>query len=110
MLGVHGFYARLAGMTLPNAISYPIDTLGPSTIDIALGATWLVLVLAVASAPRLGPWRPTPVVRGAALLWLVGWFPASRIVLPVRMVIVSDRYLQLPTLGVALELAAAVCS
>jgi protein O-mannosyl-transferase len=108
VVGLHGFYARLAAMTLPNAISYPIDTHGPTTIDIVLGATWLAVIVVVAIAPRLGAWRPSPVVRAAALLWLLGWFPASRIVLPVRMVFVADRYLLLPTLGLALALAAAV--
>lgn len=108
VFGVHGFYVRLAAMTMPNALSYPIDTFGPSTIDIALGATWLVVILAVAVAPRLGSWRPPPVARAAALLWLVGWFPASRIALTVRMIFVADRYLLLPTLGLALALAAAI--
>jgi len=109
-LGVHGFYARLAAITMPNALSYPIHTFGPSTIDIVVGAILLVLIVVVAVTPRLGSWRPSSVTRAAALLWLVGWFPASRIVLSVRLIFVADRYLLLPTLGLALGLAAGLCA
>ena len=40
--------------------------------------------------------------------WLLGWFPVSRIVLPVQSVVIADRYLLFSTLGVALALAAGI--
>ena len=100
VLGLHGFYLRLAAMAVPNALSYPIATAGPSAFDIALGAVGLIAVLAAVAAPRI-----PPVLRAAAVLWLAGWFPVSRILLPVRATIVADRYLLLPTLGAALAIA-----
>ena len=103
-LGLHGFYLRLAALTVANAASYPIHTLGPSGVDIALGAVALVAVIAAIVVP----WRHPPVVRAAAALWLVTWLPASRWVLPLRAVIVADRYLLLPTLGIALAIGAGV--
>jgi Flp pilus assembly protein TadD len=106
--GVHGFYVRAALMATVNSVSYPIDSLGPSTADIVLGGTWLLVAVAVAVAPRLGPWRTPPVARAAALVWLITWFPASRIVLPVRLVVVADRYLLVPSLAVALVVAAGI--
>src|SRR5262249_32952074 len=45
VLGVHGFYLRLAAMAMPNALSYPLASHGPSTVDIALGALGLVAIL-----------------------------------------------------------------
>jgi len=48
------------------------------------------------------------VVRAAALVWLIAYVPASRIVLPVRLVVVADRYLLVPSLGLALVLAYAL--
>ena len=46
------------------------------------------------------------VLRAASLIWLVGWFPVSRLVLPVKAIVVADRYLLFPSLGLALALAA----
>ena len=100
-LGIHGFYLRLAAMTVGNALSYPIRTAGPGALDLALGALGLCALAAAL-------WRGSPVVRAAAVLWLFGWLPASRLVLPLRDVLVADRYLLVPTLGVALAIAAGV--
>jgi protein O-mannosyl-transferase len=103
-LGLHGFYLRLAAMLVRDAASYPIHTLGPSGAEVALGAVTLAVVLAAAAVP----WRQPPVIRAAAALWLVTWLPASRWVLPLRAVLVADRYLLLPTLGIALAIGAGV--
>ena len=108
VLGVLGFYVRLVAMAVPNAISYPISHQGPSTVDLALGGVAMLAVLACVAVPRRGWWQPSPTVRAAAVVWLFGWFPVSRILLPVKAVLVADRYMLLPTLGVALGVAAAV--
>jgi protein O-mannosyl-transferase len=100
-VGFHGFYLQLAAMVIPNSISYPIVTAGPTVAEIALGAVGLVAILvAVVRGPA--------VVRAAALLWLINWFPVSRLVFPLRNVLLADRYLLLPTLGFALVLAWAI--
>ena len=106
VLGLLGFYLRLGMMAVPNAISYGIALDGPSTFDIVLGALGLALALAVLVPFRR--WRASPVVRAASLLWLLGWFPSSRLVLPVKSVIVADRYLLFPSLGLALAIAVGV--
>jgi tetratricopeptide (TPR) repeat protein len=107
-LGLHGFYLRLAAMTVPNAASYPIATDGPTAFDIALGAIGLVAILALALVPARGRFRPPPALRAAAVLWLFGWFPVSRLALPLRSVLVADRYLVIGSVGVALALAVAI--
>jgi tetratricopeptide (TPR) repeat protein len=106
VLGVHGFYARLAGLALPNAVSYPIDTDGPTSLDMALGVVALVALVA-ALVPRIGRHAVPRALRAAGVLWLAGWFPVSRLVLPVRLVVAADRYLLFPTLGLALAVAVA---
>jgi len=102
-LGSHGFYFRLASATLENAVSYPISTLGPSALELGIGALGIALLLAVAALPA----RFTRVeLRGAALLWLFGWLPVSYVLMPLQMVFVADRYLLIPSMGVALAIAA----
>ena len=96
--GVHGFYVRLAAIAIRNSPSYPIAIEGPTVIDIAIGVVALLGAIAVL-ARGSGP------ARVAALLWLLGWFPASRLVLPLRNVLVADRFLLIPTLGFALAVA-----
>ena len=105
VVGLHGFYLELAAMLFRNAISYPIKSLGPSAVQIVLGAAGLLAVLAAAMVPAWNRWRPPPVIRAAAWVWLLGWFPASRILLPLKAVLVSDRYALVPTLGFALAVA-----
>jgi hypothetical protein len=100
VLGVHGFYLRLATMTVANALSYPIATHGPSGIDIALGVIGLVAIIATAALRRV----PAE-LRAGAMLWLFGWLPASHLVLPLQMIVVADRYALIPTLGIALAVA-----
>jgi tetratricopeptide (TPR) repeat protein len=104
--GVHGFYLQTFAAVIPNAISYPIATAGPSAVQSALGAAGLVAALAAAALPARGGWRPPAAVRAGAAIWLAGWFPVSRIVLPVRGVVVADRYILFASLGAALVLAA----
>jgi tetratricopeptide (TPR) repeat protein len=106
--GVHGFYVQLAAAVVTNAVSYPISVTGPSVTQIVLGVLALLGVLAVACVPARRWWRPPAVVRAGAWIWLAGWFPASRLVLPVRGVIVADRYLLFASLGLAMVLAAGV--
>lgn len=105
VLGVHGFYVRLASLTIGNAISYPIDSVGPATIDIVVGAIGLTVIAGAISLRSIRGMTPPAALRAAAVLWLCGWFPASRIILPVRLVVAADRYLLLPSLGVALVIA-----
>jgi hypothetical protein len=102
VLGTHGFYVELAAMLVSNAATYPIAADGPSLVQIILGAAALVAAIAIAFAPRL-----RPELRAGCALWLLGWFPASRLVLPLRNVLVADRYLAFGTLGLALVIAAA---
>jgi Flp pilus assembly protein TadD len=100
-LGAHGFYLRLGALGVTNAASYPIRTLGPAWSDVVLGALGLTAIVAVALTPR----RVPEVLRAACMLWLFGWFPVSRLVLPLRHVLVADRYLSFATLGLALAVA-----
>ncbi len=106
--GVHGFDLRLAAMTIANAVSYPILTSGPTAADIAIGVLGLVTIVAVAILPRRGRWQPPPELRAAAMLWLFGWLPASHAIVPLQMVFAADRYLLMPTLGLALAIAVGV--
>ena len=101
-LGIHGFYVRLAAMTMRNSIAYPITTDGASIVDIVIGSVALLAALAT-FVPRV---RAPAVVRLGSAMWLAGWFPVSRLVLPVKLVVVADRYLLFPTLGLALVVAA----
>lgn len=100
-LGIHGFYVRLAALTMRNSVAYPITTDGASILDIVIGAIALLAALA-AFVPRVGA---PAVVRLGSAMWLAGWFPVSRLVLPVKLVVVADRYLLFPTLGLALVVA-----
>jgi len=104
--GVHGFYLQLAAAVTPNAVSYPIVSVGPSAGQIALGVVGLTAALAAVCIPARGRWRPPATVRAGAALWLISWFPVSRIVFPVRGVVVADRYLMFMSLGAALVVAA----
>ncbi len=106
-LGVHGFYLQLAAMLVKNSSSYPIATEGPPLWLVIAGGLGLALAIA-AALPLPARWRASPPVRAAALLWLFCWFPVSRLVLPLRTVLVNDRYLLLPTLGFALVVAVAL--
>lgn len=108
VLGVHGFYIRLGTMTLPNAVSYPLSTAGPAVVDLALGAIGLCAALFVLVAPRRKPWAPSAALRAAAVIWLFAWLPVSHAILPIRTVFVADRYLLIPSLGLALAAAVAI--
>lgn len=101
-LGLHGFYVRLALAAAKNAPSYPIATVGPATLDYMLGAIALIAIAAL-----LHP-RVRAEARAGAVVWLVGFVPLSRLVLPVRGVVLADRYLLVPSLGLALCVAAAI--
>ena len=100
-VGTYGFYLRSGVFAVRNAVSYSISTYGPSAVDLVVGAIALVasgFVLVLASR--------RPAMRAGAAIWLVGWFPISHLVLPLQMVFVADRYVLLPTLGLALVVAA----
>lgn len=101
-LGLHGFYTQLAVAAVKNAPSYPIATAGPTTLDLVLGAVSLLAFVAL-----LHP-RVRSEARAGAVVWLVGFIPLSRLVLPVRGVVLADRYLLVPSLGIALAVAAGV--
>jgi tetratricopeptide (TPR) repeat protein len=103
VVGVHGFYVRLAAISVPNAPRYPISVDGPSPLDLALGGLVLATALAVIAWPRRSP----PLLRVAAALWLVWWFPSSHLALGLQN-LVADRYLLMPVLGACLALAVAL--
>ena len=98
VLGVHGFYLRVAAGAVENAVSYPIASTGPGALDLALGVIGFVAVF-------VALWRGPRALKIAAVLWIFGWLPVGHLVLPLQMVFVADRYLLIPTLGVALALA-----
>lgn len=104
VLGVHGFYVRLAGMVMSNAPSYPISSVGPSVIDLVLGAVAMLGALAV-FVPRL---RAPVELKAGAVLWLVAWLPIGHLVLPLHQVGVADRYALVMVLGFALALATGI--
>ncbi|MBL9015565.1 MAG: hypothetical protein JNL83_15380 [Myxococcales bacterium] len=108
VLGILGFDLELAAMLRASSPSYRIAIAGPTALDLAVGAIGLVVLVAVAVVPARGRWRPPPELRAAAVLWLVCWFPSSRLVLPLKAVLISDRYLLLPTLGTSLALAVGI--
>ena len=101
VLGVHGFYLRLAAGAVPNAVSYPIASTGPGALDLLLGALGFVAIV-------VALWRGPRALKIAAVLWIFGWLPVGHLVLPLQMVFVADRYLLIPTLGVALALAVGI--
>lgn len=107
VLGVLGFYVRMGAMTVKNAIAYPLSTHGPSIVDMVLGALALIGLALLAIAPRR--LRVPPAIRAGAFVWIFAWLPASHLVLPLQMIYVADRYLLIPSLGLALMAAAALC-
>jgi tetratricopeptide (TPR) repeat protein len=102
-IGGHGFYVRSAALLVRPAVSYAIATDGPGALDLLLGALALIAAIAAFALKRV----PAE-IRAGALIWLVCWFPVSRLVLPLRAVLIADRYVLLPTLGAMLVLAAAL--
>lgn len=102
-LGTHGLYVELAAMLRPNSVSYSMTQQGASALEIAIGAVSLALLLVLALMPRI----PREIRAGAAM-WLIAWIPISHLILPLQMVIVADRYLLLPTLGLGLVVAVAI--
>ncbi|HEY5922239.1 MAG TPA: hypothetical protein VIV11_11235 [Kofleriaceae bacterium] len=103
VLGTHGFYLRSAALLERNAVSYPISSLGPSTLDIIVGALGLAVV--IAALVRYRRWAPPTALRAAAVVWLFGWLPVSHLILSLQMVFVADRYMLIPTLGSSLAIA-----
>lgn len=108
VLGVYGLYMKLGAMGIRNAIAYPIGSDGPSTFEIVVGALGLLTTLLLLFLPRGRRWSPPEVVRAGLGFWLINWLPISHLLLPLQMVVVADRYLLLPSLGIALAFAAAV--
>jgi hypothetical protein len=103
VLGVHGFYVQLGALVQSTSVSYPLSHAGPTTLDVILGAAALVAVVTGFALPR----APRPVRAGCAL-WLFGWLPVSHLLIPLQMVFVADRYLLVPSLGLALVVAGAI--
>lgn len=101
VVGVLGFYARLGAMTVPNAISYPLVTDGPRALDLVLGVATLAAIVAV-FIPRV---QAPAALRAGCALFVITWIPISHLVLPLQMVLVADRYIFLPSLGLALAAA-----
>jgi tetratricopeptide (TPR) repeat protein len=99
--GVHGHYVRVAAMLMPNTISYPIGSVGPSVLEVVLGAAGFV-ALAAAVVPRLGA---APEVRAGVVIWVFAWLPVGHLVLPLHQIAVADRYALVMVLGAALAVA-----
>ena len=112
VLGVHGFYLREGAMAVRNAVAYPLATSGPSGVDLALGALGFVALAA------LFAWRPrgadgsarasAAMLRAGGVLWIAGWLPVGHLILPLQMVLVADRYLLIPSMGLAVIVAVAL--
>lgn len=97
-LAVHGHYLRLASLLVESSVSYPLG----SMLDRSLGALGLVAIVGVLVPSRFAP---SAALRAGAAFWLFTWLPVSHLILPLKMVIVADRYLLLPSLGFALVAA-----
>jgi Flp pilus assembly protein TadD len=106
VLGVLGFYVRMGAMTVRNAVAYPLSTHGPSFVDIVLGVIALSALVLLVVAPRK-LWISSE-ARAGAWLWIFAWLPASHLVLPLQMIFVADRYMLVPSLGLALIVAAGI--
>jgi tetratricopeptide (TPR) repeat protein len=106
VLGVHGHYLQIGAMAVPNAVTYAIDSRGPSPAQIALGAIGLAAIGLAALAALAWRARIPRELGAAAVLWVLGWLPVSHLVLPLHMVAVADRYAMFMTLGLALAAAA----
>ncbi len=97
--GVHGFYLETVAMLTRNSVSYPISIAGPSTAEIILGVLGFV---AAGAAVYTGRQTTRHELRAGAALWVFGWLPIGHLILPLQMVLVADRYMLFPTLGIAL--------
>jgi Flp pilus assembly protein TadD len=97
--GVHGFYLESAAMLARNSVSYPISIAGPSTAEIILG---VVGFAAAGAAVLLGRRESRHELRAGVAVWAFGWLPVGHLILPLQMVLVADRYMLFPTLGIAL--------
>jgi Flp pilus assembly protein TadD len=102
-LGAQGHYVQSALLVRAPSLSYPIQSYGPSVVDLVFGVLALLASIAVAY-PR-GESRP---LRLALLAWAWIWFvPISHLIAPVH-ILVADRYAFLwlvgPCLGAALAI------
>jgi len=106
VLGIHGFYVQLVMMLHRNSVSYPLALHGPSAVDLVIGTVALLVLVAMLCMPRGRRLAPHVEIRAACVLWLFAWLPVSHLLVPLRMVVVADRYMLFPTLGFALLIAA----
>jgi protein O-mannosyl-transferase len=97
--GVHGHYLESVAMLSRNSVSYPISVAGPSTAEIILGVLGGVAACAAVYMARRSPRHE---LRAGVALWAFGWLPVGHLILPLQMVLVADRYMLFPTLGIAL--------
>ncbi len=108
-LGLAGHYTQTLFALRPPTMRYAIEDAGPAPVDIAIGAAVLLVLVAVITWSLSGPggWRrPRGTLILGALLWsAVSYFPFSRLLFPIR-IIAADRYMLLPSLGLALVVAA----
>ncbi len=106
VMGVLGFYMRMGFLAGKNAIAYPLSSHGPAVLDVIVGAFALLgLVVLLMPTKRFDP--PAEARAGAAF-WLFTWLPVSHVILPLQMIYVADRYLLLPSLGLALIIASTI--
>ena len=101
-LGAQGHYVQSLVLARPVSTSYPIQTDGPSGVDLALGALAVAGSAALAYACRR---RPQPL---ALLAWTWIWFvPISQLVVPVH-ILVADRFAYLWAIGPLVGLVLAI--
>jgi tetratricopeptide (TPR) repeat protein len=89
VIGVEGHYVESLVLAKPPSISYPIQTDGPSPIDLAIGG--VALLGSIGLVARLQKDEPRR-WRLALLAWAWIWFvPISQLVAPVH-IFVADRF------------------
>ena len=105
ILGTHGFYLEQWLLVARSSVSFPISTSGPSAIDIVVGALGLLAACAGLVVPRRGSPRALGgELRAASAWWLLGWLPISHAIVTLQAM-VAERYLLVPSLGLALAIA-----
>ncbi|MDQ3365379.1 MAG: tetratricopeptide repeat protein [Myxococcota bacterium] len=91
VVGAHGHYAQSLALAKRPTISYPIQTHGPSPLDLALGALVLAGSLALCVHARRRPSDATA-WQLALLAWAWIWFvPIGHVLVRVH-ILVADRF------------------
>ncbi len=108
-LGAQGHYVESMALVRPFAMSYPMNSDGPTPVDLAIGIAALAGSLGgLAWWARRQRARGEPVLRGlgvALLAWAWIWYlPIGHIVVPLH-IIVADRFAYLWSLAACVAVA-----